>query len=118
MPYYSLSQVVKAKVKSAVSFISDYENELVKVARSRKCQGIICGHIHQPAIKEINGIEYLNSGDWVESLTALVEDNEGNWKIIYYQEWLATLPEKTEENKNGSPSIKEILPKGVTVNTK
>ena len=53
LPYFSLSQVVKAKVKSAVSFISDYENELVKVARNRRCKGIICGHIHQPAIKTI-----------------------------------------------------------------
>ncbi len=91
MPYYSISKVIKAKVKSAVSFISDYENELVKVAKSRKCDGIICGHIHQAAIKNIEGIEYLNSGDWVESLTALVEDNEGNWKIIQYQEWLNSL---------------------------
>ncbi|MBI2722392.1 MAG: UDP-2,3-diacylglucosamine diphosphatase [Bacteroidetes bacterium] len=90
MPYYSLSQVVKAKVKSAVSFIDDYENELVKVAKARRCQGIICGHIHQPAIKTIKGIEYLNSGDWVESMTALVEDHQGNWKIIYYQDWLTS----------------------------
>lgn len=96
LPYYSLSQAVKAKVKSAVSFISDYENELAKVARSRKCHGIICGHIHQPAIKMINGIEYLNSGDWVESLTALVEDDEGNWKIIEYQQWLNQLQKPKE----------------------
>jgi UDP-2,3-diacylglucosamine pyrophosphatase LpxH len=91
LPYYSLSQVVKARVKSAVSFINDYENALVRVAKARKCQGIICGHIHQPAVKNINGIEYLNSGDWVESLTALVEDHEGKWKVIYYQEWLNVL---------------------------
>lgn len=119
LPYYSLSQVVKAKVKSAVSFISDYENELVKVAKARKCHGIICGHIHQPAIKEINGVEYLNSGDWVESLTALVEDKDGVWKIIYYQDWLNSLAAKTaatETTKTDSPSISEILPKGVTIN--
>ena len=91
LPYYSISKVIKAKVKSAVSFVSDYENELVKVAKYRKCDGIICGHIHQAAIKNIEGIEYLNSGDWVESLTALVEDKEGNWKIIKYQEWLNSL---------------------------
>ena len=115
LPYFSLSQMVKAKVKSAVSFISDYENELVKVAKARKCHGVICGHIHQPAIKSINGIAYLNSGDWVESLTALVEDREGVWKIIYYQDWLNTLPQK-EDPKSSTPSINEILPKGVTVN--
>lgn len=120
LPYYSLSQVVKAKVKSAVSFISDYENELVKVAKARKCQGIICGHIHQPAIKEINGIEYLNSGDWVESLTALVEDEWGAWKIIYYNEWLQEFEKQQKaEGKEVEVaediSISDILPKGVTV---
>ncbi len=94
LPYYSLSQVVKARVKSAVSFINDYERELTKVARARKCHGIICGHIHQPAIKTLNGIEYLNSGDWVESLTALVEDESGTWKIIHYQDWLNEMANK------------------------
>lgn len=114
MPYYSLSQIIKAKVKSAVSFISDYETELVKVAKARKCHGVICGHIHQPAIKTIDGIEYLNSGDWVESLTALVEDIEGNWKIIHYQDWLSQQVPKTSETKQDN-SINDILPKGVTI---
>ncbi len=114
MPYYSLSQIIKAKVKSAVSFISDYETELVKVAKARKCHGVICGHIHQPAIKTIDGIEYLNSGDWVESLTALVEDIEGNWKIIHYQDWSGQQAPKTSE-PNQHNSINDILPKGVTI---
>lgn len=113
LPYYSLSQAVKAQVKSAVSFISDYENQLAKVAKARKCHGIICGHIHQPVIKMIDGIEYLNSGDWVESLTALVEDKEGNWKIIYYQEWLDEFQKTSKKEKN---SIKDIIPEGVTIN--
>ena len=86
LPYYSLSQVVKQKVKSAVSYISDFEMELAELARSRKCDGVICGHIHQPAIKEYNGIEYLNSGDWVETLSALVETIHGDWKLIYYNQ--------------------------------
>lgn len=115
LPYYSLSQVVKAKVKSAISFISDYENELAKVAKARKCHGIICGHIHQPAIKMIDGIEYLNSGDWVESLTALVEDEHGDWKIIYYQEWLDEM-KKEQEIKRENTIIKEIIPEGVLFN--
>ena len=120
LPYYSLSQVVKAKVKSAVSFINDYENQLVKVAKARKCHGIICGHIHQPAIKTIDGIEYLNSGDWVESMTALVEDRQGNWKIIYYQEWLEKMQqEKLQHEKiKETVSISEILPKGVVYERK
>ena len=88
LPYYSLSQVIKNKVKTAVSFIDSFETQLVEVAKSKRCDGIICGHIHQAADKTINGIHYLNSGDWVESLTALVEDHQGNWKIIAYQDWV------------------------------
>ena len=87
LPYYSLSQAVKAKVKGAVSFISDYETQLASVAKSRKCDGVICGHIHTPADKMIGDIHYLNSGDWVESLTALAETDAGEWKIISYSEW-------------------------------
>lgn len=84
LPYYSLSQVIKQKVKSAVSYISNYEEELVKLARKKGCQGVICGHIHHPAMTQYGDILYLNSGDWVESLTALVEDYEGKWEIVYY----------------------------------
>lgn len=84
LPYYSLSQVVKQKVKSAVSYISDYETELVKIARKKECAGVICGHIHHPAMIQYDDVLYLNSGDWVESLTAIVEDYQGNWKILNY----------------------------------
>lgn len=87
-PYYSLSQRIKAKVKEAVSFIDDFEKQLADVATSRKCQGVICGHIHSPANRYIGNTHYLNSGDWVESLTALVETEDGEWKIIQYTEWL------------------------------
>lgn len=84
LPYYSLSQKIKSKVKTAVSYIDDFEKELANFARNKNCDGVICGHIHQPAMKEIDGILYLNSGDWVESLTALTEDFYGNWELINY----------------------------------
>lgn len=83
--YFSLAQHLKHKVKSAVSYISSFEQELVKLARARRLNGIICGHIHQAANMWYDEIHYLNSGDWVESLTALVENEEGEWDIIYYQ---------------------------------
>lgn len=86
LPYFSLSQYVKGKVKSAVSYIDEYETELAKMARSKGCDGIICGHIHKAENREINGIHYLNSGDWVETMSALAEDQEGNWQLIYYNE--------------------------------
>lgn len=86
LPYYSLSQAIKQKVKTAVSYISDFEQELVKFARTRKCDGVICGHIHHPADTWYGDIHYLNSGDWVETLSALAEDEDGNWTIIRYEE--------------------------------
>ena len=89
LPYYSLSQAIKSKVKTAVSFISNFEEVVSQIAADKKCSGIICGHIHAPANKIINGIHYLNSGDWIESLTALTEDFQGNWKIHYYNEFVA-----------------------------
>jgi UDP-2,3-diacylglucosamine pyrophosphatase LpxH len=100
LPYYSLSQVVKQKVKQAVSFISDFEEQLAEVAKANRCQGVICGHIHQPANKMIGDIHYLNSGDWVETLSALVEDENGEWQIVYYAEWAleAQVPEVKPDN--------------------
>ncbi|WP_439488365.1 UDP-2,3-diacylglucosamine diphosphatase [Algoriphagus sp.] len=86
LPYFSLSQYVKGKVKSAVSYIDQYEEELAKMAKVKGCDGIICGHIHKPENREIDGIQYLNSGDWVETMSALAEDHEGNWQLIYYNE--------------------------------
>ena len=82
---YSLSQAIKHKVKAAVSYMSDFENTLSEYAKKRGFDGVICGHIHHPEIKDINGVKYLNSGDFVESLTALAEDYQGNWKIAYYK---------------------------------
>jgi UDP-2,3-diacylglucosamine pyrophosphatase LpxH len=95
LPYYSLSQAVKQRVKAAVSYISDFEEKLTELARSRHCDGIICGHIHQPAIRQIGDIIYMNSGDWVESLSALVEDYNGNWSLIHYNEQSITAQEPT-----------------------
>lgn len=86
LSYFSLSQYIKGKVKSAVSYIDEYETELAKMARSRGCDGIICGHIHKAENRTIEGITYLNSGDWVETMSALAEDHEGNWQLIYYNE--------------------------------
>ena len=84
LPYYSLSQQVKQAVKLAVNYVTDFEEKLAELAKAKNCDGIICGHIHQPAIREIDGIMYLNSGDWVETMSALVEDFDGNWSLVYY----------------------------------
>ena len=84
LPYYSVSQRIKQKVKVSVSYISDFEEHLVRVAAQKGCSGVICGHIHQADKRMVGDILYLNSGDWVESLTALAEDYDGNWSILRY----------------------------------
>ena len=68
-----------------MSFITDFEMILSEHARHKGYDGIICGHIHKAEIKQIAGMEYKNSGDWVESCTALVETMEGEWKIVHWQ---------------------------------
>ena len=108
LEYYSLSQRIKQKVKSAVSYISNYENELVALARSRNADGIICGHIHQPANSTIDGLHYLNSGDWVETMSALLEHEDGTWEVYMHGKTAIKLP--TVDNQttfNISPSSTE-----------
>lgn len=83
--YWSLSQYLKHKVKKAVSFVSDFEEAVAAEAKKRDLDGVICGHIHKAEMRMINGIEYCNDGDWVESLTALVEMHSGELKIITWQ---------------------------------
>ncbi|MGB1226408.1 MAG: UDP-2,3-diacylglucosamine diphosphatase [Poseidonibacter sp.] len=80
--YWSLSKYVKDSVKSSVSFINDFETVLSTHAKNKGYDGIICGHIHKAEIRNINGVEYLNCGDWVESCTAIVETYDGEFKII------------------------------------
>jgi UDP-2,3-diacylglucosamine pyrophosphatase LpxH len=91
--YFSISKAIKGKVKSAVSFVDRYEEQLQKLARQRECDGIICGHIHTPADKIIGDVHYLNSGDWVESLTAIVEHHDGRLELITYPEFMKRVAE-------------------------
>jgi len=80
--YWSLSKAIKARVKDAVNHISKFEEHIADLARQRGCVGVPCGHIHTPAAKWIGDIHYLNSGDWVESLTAIVEHWDGRFELI------------------------------------
>ena len=82
--YWSLSQYLKHQVKNAVNFISQFEKVMTDEARRRGCDGVVCGHIHKAEIREIDGTLYCNDGDWVESLSALVETVEGELKVIYW----------------------------------
>lgn len=84
--YWSLSKYVKDNVKSSVSFITSYEDILSEHAKRKKYDGVICGHIHKAEIKDIDTIEYLNCGDWVESCSAIVEHFDGRFEILYWLE--------------------------------
>lgn len=80
--FWSLSRWAKLKVKQAVNFIGEYETILVDEARTSKVDGVICGHIHHAAISQFDEIRYINCGDWVESCTAIAEDENGKMHLI------------------------------------
>ena len=85
-PYWSLSAWAKRQVKEAVKAIDRFEEALAGEARRRGFDGVVCGHIHHAEMREINGVLYLNDGDWVESCTALVEHHDGRLELI---DWAA-----------------------------
>jgi len=91
--YWSLSAWAKLKVKNAVNFIGDFEETLAAEAQKLGVDGIVCGHIHHAAIRRIGAIDYLNSGDFVESCTAIAEHADGTFEIL---RWQAVLVEKNE----------------------
>ena len=97
LPYWSLSQFLKLKVKNAVSFITAFEEALANEARSRNFDGVVCGHIHHAEIRRIDDVLYSNCGDWVESLTALVEAADGTLSILNWHQLLAATVAPTAE---------------------
>ena len=88
-PYWSLSAYLKHKTKKAVEFIGDYETALTDEARRRQVDGVICGHIHHAEIRDMDGVLYVNDGDWVESCTALVEHPDGRLEILRWADIVA-----------------------------
>ena len=86
-PYWSLSQYLKHKVKAAVSCITAFEDLLIREAKIKQCDGVVCGHIHKAELRIIDHITYANDGDWVESMTALIENHDGSLQIIDWNEF-------------------------------
>ena len=79
---WPIAATIKRSVKSAVKFVSDFEDTLMLHAQSLKCQGVICGHIHTPIVVEKHGVTYYNTGDWIENSTALLEFEDGRYEIV------------------------------------
>lgn len=84
--FWSLSNFAKQNLKKAVMYIDDYESILVTEAKRRDFDGVICGHIHKAEHKDLEGVAYLNCGDWVESCTFIAETLEGEWLVKEYKE--------------------------------
>ncbi|WP_298281577.1 UDP-2,3-diacylglucosamine diphosphatase [Acidocella sp.] len=85
-PYWSLSAWLKLQVKEAVKAIDRFETALADDAKARGFDGVVCGHIHHAEMRMVNGVMYMNDGDWVESCTALVEHVDGRMELI---DWVA-----------------------------
>ena len=102
LTYWSLSAWAKGRVKNAVNFISQFEEFLVTEAQRNNADGVVCGHIHHAARTQIKGVNYLNTGDWVESCTAIVEHYSGELELVRW----------TEEREMLRPSgrLTEVLP--------
>lgn len=84
LPYWSFSAYLKMKVKKALNYVSDFERAVAHEAQRRGYQGVVCGHIHHAEIRVIDGVTYCNDGDWVESLSALVEHEDGRFELLYW----------------------------------
>lgn len=82
--HWSLSLWLKHRVKSAVGFVSRFEDRVIEAARERRVDGVVCGHIHKAELRTIDGVTYANDGDWVESCTALVEDLDGQLTLLQW----------------------------------
>ncbi len=82
--YWSLSAFLKTKVKNALQFVENFEAAVADEARRRGVDGVICGHIHKAEMRDIDGIAYINDGDWVESCSALVEHHDGTLEILHW----------------------------------
>jgi UDP-2,3-diacylglucosamine pyrophosphatase LpxH len=85
-PYWSLSAYLKQRVKNAVGFVHGFTDGVVELARREHVEGVVCGHIHKAELRELGGIQYCNTGDWVESCTALVEHLDGRLEILEWAE--------------------------------
>jgi len=83
--HFSLAAFIKFKVKNAVQFISDYEQSIVNTLSDEGLDGVICGHIHHAEIKNLDGFLYVNTGDFVESCTGIVEHYDGRLELIRWQ---------------------------------
>jgi len=109
LPYWSLSKYLKLKVKRAVSYVGDFESAVAREARARGVHGVVCGHIHHAEMRWIDGVLYCNDGDWVESLTALLEHPDGRLEIVDWGQRLSRADRRPASLSDAPP---ELAPEG------
>ncbi|MFN6104256.1 MAG: UDP-2,3-diacylglucosamine diphosphatase [Planctomycetaceae bacterium] len=117
--YWSLSAAIKRRVKQATSFVSNFETLITQHAADRGCAGVVCGHIHTPRISRREGVDYYNTGDWVESCTALVEHGDGTLELLH-RPWHGRVREHSGVFRGARrptgelANIREVLESGVS----
>jgi UDP-2,3-diacylglucosamine pyrophosphatase LpxH len=105
--YWSLATYIKQRIPNARNVISIFEEAAVKEASRRGLDGVICGHIHQPALKNIKGLLYCNDGDWIENCTLLGETYQGNLELVQWTEHQTLLQSMAD---SGGPAEAQLLP--------
>ena len=107
--YWSLAGFAKHKVKGALEFIYGFEDSVARHAHQLKLDGVICGHIHSAAIKDIDGIRYINCGDWVDSCTAILEHADGRMELVHWGDPDAGDEAEALLREDMPPALAEIL---------
>lgn len=104
--YWSLSEFLKRQSGAAERYIARFVDAGLRDARRRGLDGVVCGHIHRAALFECDGMIYANDGDWVESLTAFVEDHDGRLRLLSHRgETLAEIPPQREVARPEAPAL-------------
>ncbi|MDV6343176.1 UDP-2,3-diacylglucosamine diphosphatase [Nitrosomonas sp. Is37] len=118
LPYWSLSRYLKHKVKTAVSYVTSFEQAVATETRRRGLDGVICGHIHHAEIRDIDGITYCNDGDWVESLSALVEHFDGRIELIHWPQCQLELENQCSTRMDDALVVPDNIPATARVEKK
>ena len=104
---YAFCGAIKQRVKRLVRHVSEFEVKLAENAKENRCDGVICGHVHAPRIADIEGLTYMNTGDWVENCSALLEHHDGTFELIRRDgqvlDRLEPLPEGVRIDLQGAP---------------
>ncbi|KTQ95189.1 serine/threonine protein phosphatase [Aureimonas ureilytica] len=104
--YWSFSSWAKGRVKRAVNFIGAFEEALSGEAKRQDCEGVICGHIHHPKIETLGDMLYVNTGDWVESCSAIVERHDGTLELVHW-----TAFERVDETSDPRLGLRFLKPR-------